>query len=270
MNSEDLQNNNIQSEDKATEDMTAEDMTTEDMPTEDLTAEETVGDKNDGADAVEHNSPDISGEDVDIESDEPQYKEYSDDYLTSALEAILFSLGESVSMDRLAAALEMEKKKLIKQLETVVFNYNNSDRGIKIIDLDGSLQLCTRNEFYGVLAKIVNTPKKLSLTDVVLETLSIIAYKQPITRPEIEAIRGVSCVHAINKLIEYNLVQEVGRLDAPGRPIMFGTTEEFLRCFGVSSTSDLPVISPDKIEDFKKEALEEADFTLSVDTTSED
>ena len=134
----------------------------------------------------------------------------------------------------------MEKKKLVKQLETVVFNYNNNDRGIKIIDLDGSLQLCTRNEYYGVLAKIVNTPKKLSLTDVVLETLSIIAYKQPITRPEIEAIRGVSCVHAI------------------------------LRCFGVSSTSDLPVISPDKIEDFKKEALEEADFTLSVDTTSED
>ena len=199
MNSEDLQNNNIQSED----------MATEDMITEDLTVEETVGDKNDGIDNVEHNSSDISGEDADTESDEPQYKEYSDDYLTSALEAILFSLGESVSVDRLAAALE-------------------------------------------------------------IETLSIIAYKQPITRPEIEAIRGVSCVHAINKLIEYNLVQEVGRLDAPGRPIMFGTTEEFLRCFGVSSTSDLPVISPDKIEDFKKEALEEADFTLSVDTTSED
>ena len=254
MNSEDLQNNNIQSEDMATEDMV-----TEDMITEDLTVEETVGDKNDGIDNVEHNSSDISGEDADTESDEPQYKEYSDDYLTSALEAILFSLGESVSVDRLAAALEMEKKKLVKQLETVVFK-----------DLDGSLQLCTRNEYYGVLAKIVNTPKKLSLTDVVLETLSIIAYKQPITRPEIEAIRGVSCVHAINKLIEYNLVQEVGRLDAPGRPIMFGTTEEFLRCFGVSSTSDLPVISPDKIEDFKKEALEEADFTLSVDTTSED
>lgn len=265
MNSEDLQNNNIQSEDMATEDMV-----TEDMITEDLTVEETVGDKNDGIDNVKHNSSDISGEDADTESDEPQYKEYSDDYLTSALEAILFSLGESVSVDRLAAALEMEKKKLVKQLETVVFNYNNNDRGIKIIDLDGSLQLCTRNEYYGVLAKIVNTPKKLSLTDVVLETLSIIAYKQPITRPEIEAIRGVSCVHAINKLIEYNLVQEVGRLDAPGRPIMFGTTEEFLRCFGVSSTSDLPVISPDKIEDFKKEALEEADFTLSVDTTSED
>lgn len=216
---------------------------------------------------VSDNQIDSDRTDDDPDTEAPQYKEYSDEYLTSALEAILFSVGESVSVDRLASALEMEKKVLVKQLENIIYNYNNSDRGIRIVELDGSLQLCTRNEYYGVLAKIVNTPKKLSLTDVVLETLSIIAYKQPITRPEIEAIRGVSCVHAINKLIEYNLVQEVGRMDAPGRPIMFGTTEEFLRCFGVSSTSDLPLISPDKIEDFKKEALEEADFTLSVDTS---
>ena len=215
----------------------------------------------------EDDQTDSDQTDDDPDTEAPPYKEYSDEYLTSALEAILFSVGESVSVDRLAAALEMEKKVLVKQLENIIYNYNNSDRGIRIVELDGSLQLCTRNEYYGVLAKIVNTPKKLSLTDVVLETLSIIAYKQPITRPEIEAIRGVSCVHAINKLIEYNLVQEVGRMDAPGRPIMFGTTEEFLRCFGVSSTSDLPLISPDKIEDFKKEALEEADFTLSVDTS---
>lgn len=226
-----------------------------------------IADKTDIAVQKSENNDSSENEEAD---QEPQFKEYSDEYLTSALEAILFSVGESVSIDRLATAFEMDKRKLTKQLENVVYNYNNSDRGIKIIDLDGSLQLCTRNEYYGVLAKIVNTPKKLSLTDVVLETLSIIAYKQPITRPEIEAIRGVSCVHAINKLIEYNLVQEVGRLDAPGRPIMFGTTEEFLRCFGVSSTNDLPLISPDKIEDFKKEALEEADFTLSVDTTSEE
>lgn len=204
------------------------------------------------------------------EADAPVHKEYSDEYLSAALEAILFSVGESVSVDRLATALEMDKRKLAKQLEGIIYRYNEEGRGIKIIDLDGSLQLCTRNEYYDVLAKIVNTPKKLSLTDVVLETLSIIAYKQPITRPEIEAIRGVSCVHAINKLIEYNLVQEVGRLDAPGRPIMFGTTEEFLRCFGVSSTNELPTISPDKIEDFKKEALEEADFTLSVDVVQEE
>ena len=102
-----------------------------------------------------------------------------------------------------------------------------------------------------------------------LETLSIVAYKQPITRPEIEAIRGVSCAHAINKLMEYGLVDEVGRLDAPGRPILFGTTEEFLRSFGVASTEELPMISPDKIEDFKKEAQEEAnEITLGLDNES--
>lgn len=269
MNNEELQNEdqNVSTADNTdTTNNTATD-NADSANTADNTDNIDIADKTDIAVQKSENNDSSENEEAD---QEPQLKEYSDEYLTSALEAILFSVGESVSIDRLATAFEMDKRKLIKQLENVVYNYNNSDRGIKIIDLDGSLQLCTRNEYYGVLAKIVNTPKKLSLTDVVLETLSIIAYKQPITRPEIEAIRGVSCVHAINKLIEYNLVQEVGRLDAPGRPIMFGTTEEFLRCFGVSSTNDLPLISPDKIEDFKKEALEEADFTLSVDTTSEE
>ncbi len=201
------------------------------------------------------------------EKEAVEYKEYSNEYLISAVEAVLFSVGESVSLDRLASALMMDKKTLGQQLEVMIETYNESNRGIRIVELEGAYQLCTRNEYYDVLSKVVNTPKKPVLTDVLLETLSIIAYKQPITRPEIEAIRGVSCVHAINKLIEYNLVSEVGRLDAPGKPILFGTTEDFLRCFGVASTRDLPLISPDKIEDFKKEALEEAEFTLSVDTS---
>ena len=112
-------------------------------------------------------------------------------------------------------------------------------------------------------------PKKPALTDVMLETLSIIAYKQPVTKAEIEKIRGVKCDHAINKLVEYELVRELGRLDAPGRPILFGTTEEFLRSFGVASTEELPMISPDKIEDFKKEAQEEAnEITLGLDNES--
>lgn len=204
------------------------------------------------------------------ETDEPEietYKEYSNEYLTSAVEAILFSVGESVSLERLASALVMDKKVLEKQLISIMESYNESDRGIRLIELSGAYQLCTRNEYYDLLSRVVNTPKKPVLTDVLLETLSIIAYKQPITRPEIEAIRGVSCVHAVNRLIEYNLVSEVGRLDAPGKPILFGTTEEFLRCFGVASTKDLPLISPDKIEDFKKEAQEEAEFTLGVDVS---
>ena len=91
-----------------------------------------------------------------------------------------------------------------------------------------------------------------------METLSIIAYKQPVTRAEIEKIRGVSCNHAVNKLVEYNLICEVGRLDAPGHPILFGTTDDFLRCFGISSMDELPDISPEKIEDFRKQAEAEA------------
>ena len=89
------------------------------------------------------------------------------------------------------------------------------------------------------------------------------AYKQPITRQEIEAIRGVSCVHAVNKLVEYHLIEEVGRLEAVGRPILFGTTDDFLRSFGVQSTDELPMITPDKIEDFKQQALEEAQLTFA-------
>ena len=124
--------------------------------------------------------------------------------------------------------------------------------------------MCTNPELYEYLIKIAKQPKKIVLTDVVLETLSIIAYKQPITRIELEKIRGVKCDHAVNKLIEFNLVKEVGRLDAPGRPLLFGTTEEFLRRFGVTSIDDLPEVNPVKMEDFKAEAEEEIEMTLKV------
>ena len=105
---------------------------------------------------------------------------------------------------------------------------------------------------------------RFSLSDTVLETLSIIAYKQPVTRIEIEKIRGVSCEHAVNKLLEYDLIKEFGRLDAPGKPILFGTTENFLRCFGVTSISDLPQVTPDQVEEYKKEAEAEINVKLDI------
>ena len=114
------------------------------------------------------------------------------------------------------------------------------------------------------IIRIAKQPKKRVLTDVLLETLSIIAYKQPVTKAEIEKIRGVSSEHAVSKLVEYNLVQELGRLDAPGRPLLFGTTEEFLRSFGVSSIDELPVLSPVQVEEFKQEAEEEMHVKLDV------
>ena len=184
--------------------------------------------------------------------------------LEAAIEAILFSAGDSVETGRIAKAIGQDKTTTEKIIRTMMLKYNARDRGIKILELDGAFQLCTKQEYYEYLVEIALQPKKAVLTDVMLETLSIIAYKQPVTKQEIEKIRGVKCDHAINKLVEYNLVQELGRLDAPGRPILFGTTEEFLRNFGVQSTEDLPTISPVKMEDFKAEAEEEIQLQLDL------
>ena len=178
--------------------------------------------------------------------------------LEAAIEAILFSAGDSVETGRIAKAIGQDKTTTEKIIRNMMLKYNARDRGIKILELDGAFQLCTKQEYYEYLVEIA------VLTDVMLETLSIIAYKQPVTKQEIEKIRGVKCDHAINKLVEYNLVQELGRLDAPGRPILFGTTEEFLRNFGVQSTEDLPTISPVKMEDFKAEAEEEIQLQLDL------
>ena len=135
---------------------------------------------------------------------------------------------------------------------------------MSIIELDGSYQMCTKPRMYEYLIKIAKQPKKRVLSDVLLETLSIIAYKQPVTKAEIEKIRGVSSDHAVNKLVEYNLVKDLGRLDAPGRPLLFGTTEEFLRSFGVQSVDELPVLSPVQVEEFKQEAEEEMNVKLNI------
>ncbi len=182
----------------------------------------------------------------------------------AAVEAILFSMGDAVPLKELSKVLEVDEPTLDKIIQNMMDKYDNAGRGIRLVKLESSYQLCTKNEYYDVLSKVVNMPKKHSLTDSLMETLSIVAYKQPVTRQEIEAIRGVSCVHAINKLVEYNLIMEVGRLDAIGRPILFGTTQDFLRSFGVTSMDELPIISPDKIEDFKQEAMEEAQLKIDV------
>lgn len=183
----------------------------------------------------------------------------------AAIEAILFTMGESVSLDKIASALELDKKIARKYIGNLMERYNCEEHGIQIIELEDAFQMCTKNEMYEYLIRIAKQPKKRVLTDVLLETLSIIAYKQPITKAEIEKIRGVSSDHAVSKLVEYNLVMELGRLDAPGRPMLFGTTEEFLRSFGVHSIDELPVLNEDQIEEFKHQAEEEAKAELSVD-----
>lgn len=181
------------------------------------------------------------------------------------IESILFTVGKSVSLEQLVTVLEMEKEPLRDILLEMKEEYNKDDaRGICLIELDDSWQICTKIETYDYVRKLVSQPKKRSLTDVMLETLSIIAYKQPVTKQEIEAIRGVKCDFAVNKLVEYKLVKELGRLDTIGKPIVFGTTEEFLRCFGVSSIEELPDIDEVTKQSFMEEAMEEVASSLNV------
>lgn len=185
--------------------------------------------------------------------------------LEAAIEAILFTMGEAVEASRIATALLVDVGVVREVVRGMIQRYEREEHGIQIIELENAFQMCTKASMYEHLIKIAHVPKRHILTDVLLETLSIIAYKQPITKQEIEAIRGVKSDHAVNKLIEYNLACEVGRMDAPGRPILFGTTEDFLRCFGISSLEDLPVIEPEKLEDFKTEAEEEVNLTLTIE-----
>ena len=184
--------------------------------------------------------------------------------IENIIEAVLFTMGESVSTEKIAAALEVDEETAYQYCKDMMEDYNRQDKGIKMIELERAFQLCTKPEMYEYLIRVAKQPKKRVLTDVLLETLSIVAYKQPVTKLEIENIRGVKSDHAVNKLVEYGLIMEVGRLDAPGRPLLFGTTEEFLRSFGVQSIEELPIIKPEQVEEFKQEAEEEIKLKLDV------
>lgn len=186
--------------------------------------------------------------------------------ILSAIEGILFVMGDSVKIDSIANALEIGHDECVYYLEELRKEYEEKNSGIRLIPLEDSYQMCSAPDIYQYLIKIAKQPKKYQLSDTLLETLSIIAYKQPVTKSEIEKIRGVSSDHAVNKLVEYCLVEEVGRLDAPGRPMLFGTTEQFLRSFGVKSLSDLPQIGEKDVERYKSEAEAEALKIMPVDS----
>ena len=184
--------------------------------------------------------------------------------LQGIIEAILFTMGESVELGKIAAVIEHDENTTRKIIHNMMDRYEEDNRGIRIIELEDSFQMCTKKETYEYLIRIAKQPKRYVLTEVLLETLSIVAYKQPVTKLEIEKTRGVKSDHAVNKLVEYGLVEEVGRMDAPGRPLLFGTTEEFLRRFSVQSLDELPTINPEQVEHFKEEAEDEAQLKLDI------
>ena len=169
--------------------------------------------------------------------------------LEAAIEAVLFTMGESVELTQIASAIQQDKETTRKLLNNMMDRYQEEDRGIQIIELEQSYQMCTKKEYYECLIRLALHPKKPALTDVMLETLSIIAYKQPVTKGEIEKIRGTNCDRTISKLCERGVVKDVGRKNVPGRPILYGTTEEFLTYMGLRSLDDLPKLPDDINED---------------------
>lgn len=182
----------------------------------------------------------------------------------AALEAVLFTMGDSVEVGKLAEVIGEDVRTTKKLLAKLQERYEKEDSGIMLSVLENAYRLCTKPTYYETLIKVVKAPRKYILTDALLETLSIIAYKQPVTKMEIEKIRGVSCEHAVNRLLDFELITEVGRKDAPGRPILFGTTEQFLRSFGVKSLTELPELNPDRMAQFREEAEKEVQLKLDI------
>ncbi|MFI3230525.1 MAG: SMC-Scp complex subunit ScpB [bacterium] len=163
--------------------------------------------------------------------------------IESVIEAILFASGEPMHIKDIAKVTGQTENFTKKLINSLIDKYNIDKRGIKIIQIDESFQMCTNPDFFEYIKNLHETPKKKYLSQSLLETLAIVAYRQPITRNGIEDIRGVGSSSAINSLIKNNLIEEKGRLEAIGRPILFGTTNEFLTYFGFSSISDMPNIN---------------------------
>ena len=171
------------------------------------------------------------------------------------IEAILYSAGREVKMTELMSALELGANEIANIIESMKEDYKNLNRGIEIIEIEGSYQLCTKKEYFDYIYPIFDNRAKPNLSQAALETLAIIAYNPKITRAEIEAIRGVNSDGTIYKLLEYNLIAESGKSDAPGRPMTFSTTTHFLKMFGMSNLSDLPDLPMDNANETDEQEL---------------
>ena len=169
--------------------------------------------------------------------------------IKSIIEAILFAAGREVEKRELMTVLELSEDELKAIINEMQEDYKKDDRGIEIIKVEDSYQLATKRKLYEYLYPIFDKRSKPNLSQAALETLSIIAYNPKITRAEIETIRGVNSDGTIYKLLEYNLIESVGKLDAPGRPTMYSTTSDFLKMFGLNSLSELPDLPRYKLDE---------------------
>jgi len=162
--------------------------------------------------------------------------------LEGILEGMLFASGDKISVEKLSSIIGIDKKTIKLVLNNMIVNYNNNpSRGITIREINNGYQLCSKPEYYDYVKQLFEPKQRSGLSQAALETLAIIAYNRPITKARIEQIRGVNSDSAVSKLLEKNLIKEAGRLEAPGKPVLYETTDEFFRSFGFKSDSDLPI-----------------------------
>jgi len=174
--------------------------------------------------------------------------------IESIIESLIFSYGDPLSLDKICEILELDRKTARNLMKNFIDKYNSANKGIIIRELNDKYQMCSNPDYYDYVAKLYQIRQKQALSQAAYEVLSIIAYNQPITKGKIEQIRGVNFDSAITRLLERNLIKEAGKLDIPGRPRLYETTDEFLRCFGFKSIRDLPMLD---IEDLSELNLDE-------------
>lgn len=177
--------------------------------------------------------------------------------LKGIIEAILFAAGREVKINELMSALELSSEEIINAVNSLKLDYEKEDRGLSIINVEDSYQLCTKKEYYEYIYPVFDKRSKPNLSQASLETLAIIAYNPRITRAEIENIRGVNSDGTIYKLLDYNLIEEAGKLDAPGKPMTYKTSKEFLRMFGISSLKELPELPRYKLDENRQIVIDE-------------
>ena len=177
--------------------------------------------------------------------------------LKPAIEAILFACGTPAELTKIAQALEIKEEKAEELLKSLIDDYSSRKSGIKIVRLGKSYQMCTEKEYAEIIRTVLDLRRNSPLSQAALEVLAIIAYNQPVTKAFVEQIRGVDCSGVVSSLVARELIEEKGRLELPGRPLIYGTTENFLRCFNVSDVSELPPLpQKNSDEENSEESLE--------------
>lgn len=184
--------------------------------------------------------------------------------ISAAIEAILFSSGASVETSRIAQALEITEKQVAQHISALIDDYTNADRGITIIQLGSAYQMVACKAYAPQIRTVMDLRRNTPLSQAALEVLAVVAYNQPVTKAFVEQVRGVDCSGVLGSLTSKDLVEEKGRLELPGRPLLYGTTENFLRCFNISSLDELPPLPENDDDKSEKQSTEDEPQQLNI------